>query len=251
MDTITATRDTWIKRLPEQSTRLSASEKEFVKEGKTFNVVSFRPFKGGHWEILREGDSRPAFIFDAAKHGSASHWDCSWEKDDEKEEEAKPSQPFIARAQAAQTEESPVVGAEFGPESPFDTRITPHFTYGEVCKYQEARRFAYQDQCLTAFELLKFLEVVRAFYGGRSTRITSGHRPTKINRAVGGVPYSEHLFRAPWVGAIDYYVEGVSIWEVEKYASSKWPHSYGYGAQKGFGHLGMRGLPPRRIRWPY
>jgi len=99
-----------------------------------------------------------------------------------------------------------------------------------------------------AVALLEFLEKVRAHFGGKTVVLTSGHRPPDVNREIGGATFSEHLFRAPGIGALDFYIEGVSIYEVEEYCDQHWPHSVGYGAAKGFAHIGIgRG----RVRWPY
>jgi len=140
--------------------------------------------------------------------------------------------------------------AKPGPASPFTTKLTPHFTLGEFAIGQAARRFREQHQVDTAVELAKFLEKLRAAFGGKSVVITSGYRPPEINRSVGGASGSEHLYDAPGVGAVDIYVEGASILEVQKWADREWPYSLGYGAPKGFIHLGIRRGRPR-VRWDY
>lgn len=142
------------------------------------------------------------------------------------------------------------VSAMFTPESPFSFKITPHITYGEFALGQEARRFDHQHQCDTASKLAQFLEKVRAQFGGRSIVITSGYRPTAINRAVGGASQSEHLYNAIGVGAVDFAVDGADIYAVQDWCDQHWPHSLGYGAPKGFVHLGIRQGGPR-LRWVY
>lgn len=137
-----------------------------------------------------------------------------------------------------------------GPDSPFSTKLTPHFTLGEFAIGQAARRFRAQHQVDTAVELAQFLEKLRAAFGGKSVVITSGYRPPEINRSVGGASGSEHLYDAPGVGAVDVYVEGASIHDVQKWADKEWPHSLGYGAPKGFIHIGIRKGKPR-VRWDY
>jgi GH24 family phage-related lysozyme (muramidase) len=142
------------------------------------------------------------------------------------------------------------VSAMFTPESPFSFKITPHITYGEFALGQEARRFDHQHQCDTATKLAQFLEKVRAQFGGRPIVITSGYRPTAINRAVGGASQSEHLYNAIGVGAVDFAVTGADIYAVQDWCDQHWPHSLGYGAPKGFLHLGIRQGGPR-LRWVY
>ena len=140
--------------------------------------------------------------------------------------------------------------AAFKPSSPFSHRITPNIAYGEFALYQEVRRFDHQHQCDTAVVLAQFLEKVRAHFGGKAIVITSGYRPAIINRQVGGASGSEHLYNAPGVGAVDFYVEGVDIYKVQDYCLKNWPYSVGKGVPKGFVHLGIRQGRPR-VRWDY
>jgi GH24 family phage-related lysozyme (muramidase) len=136
------------------------------------------------------------------------------------------------------------------PGDPFSTKLSPHFTLGEFALGDPARRFVAQHQVDTAIELATFLEKVRTAFGGKRITITSGYRPAAINRSVGGASNSEHLYNAPGVGAVDFYVDGVDIKKVQDWVDREWPHSVGYGAPKGFIHLGIRNGRPR-VRWPY
>lgn len=134
--------------------------------------------------------------------------------------------------------------------SPFATKLSPHFSLGEFAIGQSARRFREQHQVDTAVELAAFLEKMRTAFKGRPVVITSGYRPPEINRSVGGASGSEHLYDAPGVGAVDVYVEGASIADVQKWVDREWPYSVGYGAPKGFVHIGIRKGRPR-VRWDY
>ncbi len=136
------------------------------------------------------------------------------------------------------------------PSSPFDTRLTAHIQVGEFALFQEARRFHHQHQVDTAAELAAFLERVRAAFGGKPVIITSGYRPPAVNRSVGGASGSEHLYDAPGVGAVDFYIKGADINAVQAWCDREWPFSLGYGAPKGFVHLGIRKGRPR-VRWDY
>jgi GH24 family phage-related lysozyme (muramidase) len=142
------------------------------------------------------------------------------------------------------------VSALFTPESPFTFKITPHITYGEFALGQEARRFHHQHQCDTAVKLAQFLEKVRTQFGGKPITITSGYRPAAINRQVGGASQSEHLYNAIGIGAVDFNIIGADINAVQAWCDKTWPHSLGYGAPKGFCHLGIRQGGPR-LRWDY
>jgi GH24 family phage-related lysozyme (muramidase) len=136
------------------------------------------------------------------------------------------------------------------PSDSFGTRLSPHFTLGEFALGDPARRFVAQHQIDTAAELAAFLERVRTAFGGKRITITSGYRPAAINRAVGGASGSEHLYDAPSVGAVDFYVDGADINKVQAWVDREWPYSVGYGAPKGFVHLGIRKGRPR-VRWDY
>ncbi len=140
--------------------------------------------------------------------------------------------------------------AKLSLNSPFTARITPHITLGEFALGQEARRFDHQYQVDTAAELAAFLERVRIAFGGKPIIITSGYRPPAVNRAVGGASSSEHLYDAPSVGAVDFYIDGADVYKVQEWCDKNWPYSLGYGAPKGFIHLGIRKSRPR-VRWDY
>ena len=140
--------------------------------------------------------------------------------------------------------------AKAKPSDPFSTKLSAHFTLGEFALGQPARRFTAQHQVDTAIELAAFLERVRTAFGGKRITITSGYRPAAINRAVGGASGSEHLYDAPGVGAVDFFVDGASIDAVQAWCDKEWPYSIGYGAPKGFVHLGIRKGRPR-VRWDY
>jgi len=140
--------------------------------------------------------------------------------------------------------------SKLSPSSPFTARITPNIRIGEFALDQEARRFDHQHQIDTAAELAAFLERARTKFGGRPVIITSGYRPPAINRAAGGASQSEHLYDAPNVGAVDFYIDGIDVQSVQDWCDDHWPYSVGYGAPKGFVHLGIRQGRPR-VRWDY
>jgi predicted chitinase len=140
--------------------------------------------------------------------------------------------------------------AKATPLSPFSTRLTPNITLGEFALGQEARRFDHQHQVDTAAELAAFMERCRKQFGGRPVIITSGYRPAAINRLVGGASSSEHLYNAPNVGAVDFNMIGVNVKTLQDWCDANWPYSLGYGAAKGFVHLGIRAGRPR-VRWDY
>lgn len=139
--------------------------------------------------------------------------------------------------------------AKLSPNSPFNARITPHIRIGEFALDQEARRFDHQHQIDTAAELAAFLERARTAFGGKPVVITSGYRPPAINRSVGGASGSEHLYNAPSVGAVDFWIKDADMMAVQRWCDKEWPYSLGYAAPQ-FIHLGIRKGRPR-VRWDY
>jgi GH24 family phage-related lysozyme (muramidase) len=140
--------------------------------------------------------------------------------------------------------------AKLTPNSPFSARLTPHITLGEFALGQEARRFDHQYQVDTAAELAAFLERARTAFGGKPVIVTSGYRPPAVNRSVGGASGSEHLFNAPGVGAVDWYIQGVDIYKLQDWCLKNWPYSTGRGAPRGFIHSGIRAGRPK-VQWDY
>lgn len=140
--------------------------------------------------------------------------------------------------------------APLTPASPFSALLTPHIRLGEFALDQQERRFHHQHQLDTAAELAAFLEHARAVFGAKPLIITSGYRPPAINAACGGAANSEHLFSAPNIGAVDWFIEGVNIHTLQDWCVANWPYSTGKGASRGFIHTGIRQGRPR-VSWIY
>lgn len=136
----------------------------------------------------------------------------------------------------------------FVPSSPFSFKLTPNVSYGEFALNSESRRFKEQHQCNTAMILAQFAQKARDHFG-KPVIITSGYRPPKINAQVGGASRSEHLYDAPDTGALDFYIDGLSVYALQEWADDNWPYSLGYGAPN-FIHVGIRPGRPR-VRWDY
>jgi hypothetical protein len=142
------------------------------------------------------------------------------------------------------------MASPLSPASPFTAMLTPHFRLGEFALNRPERRFTQQHQIVTAGRLADYLEHVRVVFGGPII-ITSGYRPWSINAAVGGARFSEHLYDAPGVGAVDFFMPHTSLVAVEKWIDQRWPYSLGMAAERrGFIHLGMR-RGGARARWEY
>jgi len=154
---------------------------------------------------------------------------------------------FLGTQQAAEPAQQP---GRLTPKSLFTAHLTPHITLGEFALNQEARRFTTQHQVDTAAELAAFLERARTAFGNKPLIITSGYRPKAINASVGGASSSEHLYNAPGIGAVDWYIEGVDIYKLQDWCVKNWPYSTGLGAPKGFIHVGIRTGRPK-VQWDY
>jgi hypothetical protein len=184
-------------------------------------------------------------LADAAKHDAGlPHQLAAWNG---LQETLTPKQ-LEDFAEAFRAAPDPKTGL-FQPGSPFSYKLTPNVTYGEFTQQSEARRFVAQRQCDTALVLAQFVQKARDHFGLPAI-ITSGYRPPRINAQVGGASQSEHLYNAKDTGAVDFYIDGESVYTLQDWADKHWPYSLGYGAPKGFVHCGMRTGRPR-IRWNY
>ncbi|MEL6816277.1 MAG: D-Ala-D-Ala carboxypeptidase family metallohydrolase [Cyanobacteria bacterium J06598_3] len=247
-DWMEAVRETWLKRSPDPVDSLSSAYKKRCVAGTRYGVASYQKDQGDHYLVTLAQGAGDWYIFDSKEE---DYWDTTWENDHGEAGESG-SKAVEARLDLTKMEvkDKQPVGDQLTPDMPFDTLITPHVTYGELAKYQEARRFVEAHQCKTAYELCLFLEKCREHFGDKPLVITSGYRPPQINWEQGGATTSEHLYDAPSKGAVDFYIPAVSEYELQNWCLGNYPFSVGKGAYRGFVHLGIR--PDRRQRaWPY
>lgn len=246
---------------------VSGANNFFGLKGKGGSVVETQEFINNEWLNIHDG-----FIDFPSLYSCVEYLVTRWYKDFEQfkgvnrapnrnkcaqllQEEGYATDPKYAdKLQQVMDRESKDLGNNeakgLNPNSSFNTKITQNITYGEICINQEERRFVSMHQCKTAMEICTFLEKVREKFGNKAIIITSGSRPEPINRQVGGAANSEHTYNIPDKGAIDFYINGVDLESVQLWCDKHWPYSVGFGAKKGFVHIGMR--PGRdRIRWDY
>jgi len=235
---IEAVKDTWLKKEPTQADTLPDGKKKFCQAGMRYEVESYERAEEGHFFVKLAHNAGEWYIFDSK---TADHWNTTWENDHDEsgESTSTKAEEKIESIKIGSAGKQPV-GDRFTKDMSFDTLITPHITYGELTKYQEARRFIHDYQCKTAYELCLFLEKCREHFGGKPLIITSGHRPEPINRQQGGARDSEHLYNHPQKGAIDFYIKGVNMYDLQNWCLQNYNGSIGKAAHKGFIHIGVR-----------
>lgn len=243
-----AVQETWLKRLPDPVELVLPEHKKLCPPGKKYGVEAYRKDKDDHYFVTLAYGAGDWYILDSK---GENHWDTTWENDHGEAEEsgshAAEKRLDVTKKESADKQP---IGERLTKDMPFDTLITPHVTYGEFALYKEARRFTQNYQCKVAYEICLFLEKCREHFGGKPLVITSGYRPPAINAACRGASNSEHLYDHPEKGAVDFYIKGVNIYELQRWCDREYPHSIGYGAHRGFIHLGFR-PGKERIRWPY
>ena len=103
-----------------------------------------------------------------------------------------------------------------------DYKISEHFTLGEFQSHDGA------DKVIYSTYVLKWLEKIRAYYGGKIT-ITSGYRTPTYNRSVNGATNSAHIYgQAADFKVYDKSGELVPSKRVCLWLESIYSHSIGY-----------------------
>ena len=116
-----------------------------------------------------------------------------------------------------------------------DLRLSPHFRLGEFASQDGS------DKVLVDEELVELLEAIRAAAGGAVT-INSGYRSPAHNKAVGGVPSSQHVYGR----AADIRVDGASPLLIGQIAEYYLDRRGGIGVYGDFTHVDTRSV---RSRW--
>lgn len=110
-----------------------------------------------------------------------------------------------------------------------------------LSKHFQVKEFACRDGSDTVWiadELLDVLERIREQAGGKPVTILSGYRTAGYNAKVGGVKRSQHLYGT----AADFYVAGVSVDTLARYARIAMPQRGGVGIyrKQSFLHVDVR-----------
>jgi len=116
-------------------------------------------------------------------------------------------------------------------------KISKYFTVWEVTK-SDPRRIPTVGSEVER-EILKLaieLDKIREDWGG-VILVNSWYRPPVVNRAVGGSPYSQHLYGR----AVDIRPSNrESLPKFKKFLDQYWFGALGYGSHRGFVHLDTR-----------
>lgn len=197
---IKATADTFLKKLPIQSSKLTDDERIAVIKGKEYPVLRYSDESQGH--ILIELDYKAGIWY-----VYADHWDIPW-----------------------------ITPKEIVTDwSDMSSLITQHFTVGENLQ-NDRRRIPRHDIVKTnILKVMNELEKIRIDYGN-PIKITSGYRPPAINKAVGGASQSRHIQG----DAVDIAPVSGDLSSFQEYIDRNWYGALGYGARKGFVHIDCR-----------
>ena len=90
-------------------------------------------------------------------------------------------------------------------------------------------------------ELVNVLQKIRTHFG-KPVTITSAYRTSTKNKAVGGSPYSQHLYGR----ASDVKISGISPAKVGAYAETLLKNTGGIGIYSTFTHIDVRSV---KARW--
>lgn len=217
-----ANQPTWLKRRPVQSSELSLSEKVWVEKGRGYPVTA-------HEEGAADGHACVTLGFGAGTwYIFEPHW----------------AHPGTAK---------PVASGSID-WSDFYWQITPYLTVGEVLRYDHRRRPTNQGSINRILRTAVQHRRIREAIGG-PLGVTSFYRPEPINREVGGVRNSHHVFG----DAMDIYALNRSIDWLYDHLISRWSGGLGDGRSRGFihldtessgGYIAAGGVRPTRV-WDY
>lgn len=229
---LTVLNNTVFKQEPKQSDELSDDQKVSVKEGTKFEVIDHEPAIRKHVKVTLQDElsgSKIWFVF-------AGHIDV----------------------EGTEEGNNPVDDDDPGPPKPGGFKLPGYmsmfylgdpilrggnFTWAEATK-NGTRIPVNKEVVYGILRVADAMQDVRAYLGDRKITVNSWYRDPVTNRRVGGASRSRHL-----VGdAVDFTVEGISPYEVNRQLESWWGSRGGLASASSFTHIDVRGY---KARWRY
>ena len=227
--TIKITKQTTLKTSAAPASTLAPDQKCSASEGEAYPIAAFTA-EGMHLKVTLDKDKQGQqltiqgrntwYVF--ADHCKLTQQQSATESDKQKFDKNKP-----------------IIWTD--PNCP----VSRFFTVREVTN-GDFRRIPQDRKVINnILTLAAELDRIRMLWG-HGIGVTSWYRPPDINRAVGGVPNSQHINGS----AADIYTMEGSEREFEAFLDRNWDKALGYGVAsgRGFTHCDLRA---GRIRWYY
>lgn len=233
--TLTVTSDTLFKTSPQLSSKLSNSEKVFVKNTTEIELIGHELAPYNHVKIEL---AEPTFSNRSERIWYAYKPDVQIEGNEEDNQpknetpRPKPKGPYI---------KLPGFQGNFYLSNP----IIPggNFTWGEAT-HGGSRIPVNRNVVYGIIRIARVMEDVRQRLGGRPITINSWYRDPTTNRRVGGASRSRHL-----VGdAVDFVAPGLHPYDVYDRLNRWWGSKGGLASATVFTHIDARGY---YARWSY
>ncbi|MBT9315408.1 D-Ala-D-Ala carboxypeptidase family metallohydrolase [Leptothoe spongobia] len=233
--TLTVTSDTLFKTSPQLSSKLSNSDKVFVKNTTELELISHELAPSNHVKLeLAEPsfNNRSELIWYAYKPDIQIEGN---EKENQPKNETprpKPSGPYV---------KLPGFQGNFYLSNP----IIPggNFTWGEAT-HGGSRIPVNRNVVYGIIRIARVMEEVRDRLGGRPITINSWYRDPVTNRRVGGASRSRHLNG----DAVDFVAPGLHPYDVYDRLNRWWGSKGGLASATVFTHIDARGY---YARWSY
>jgi len=232
--TLNIRHDTLAKLKIDQSSSLTDREKVFVRSGTIFLVSSWGTGPNNHVRIALKNkflgpENRNTWWF----YGPHVELLGTWPDNNPKDlpAPAAPSGSLLVLPNGTR------VGSN-------DKIIqNGNFSWGEATK-NGTRRPINNTVVHHIIRIATAMEEVRSILGDRPITVNSWYRPPDVNRSVGGARDSRHM-----VGdAVDFTVQGLSPFEVQKQLDPWWGDRGGLASASTFTHIDARGV---KARWRY
>lgn len=233
--------DTLFKLRPEQSARLSEQDKIRVAAGTTLELLRDNLDKHDHVKIripdgvlIGQHDRRDWYVY-------AQHiWLRGTEPNNHPKDPPVEPETKIAERDRGRAIEVPKLGTVY-----LGDPIIPkgNFSWAEATKNGD--RIPVDGTIVDGIvKIAKVMEEVRELLGNRPITVTSWYRDPVTNGRVGGSSKSRHMSG----DAVDFFVNGISPWDVNRQLEPWWGNRGGLASAATFTHIDARGYG---ARWEY